>query len=1230
MDFDDAVLNSTDENSEEDNQASVAPTAVDDEFTFDANTSAILNVLGNDTDPDDDNLSIASVSKPANGSITINANNTLTYTPATDFNGIDSFTYQVSDGTGGTDEGLVTLTIGDVDTTPVVEDVTLEVEENTANDTVVGTVTVTNADPDATLTFTLDPENDGDGAFAVDSTTGEITVADSTLLDHETQDSIEFTVLVTDDSDEPLDLVAEVTATVVDVNEAPVITNQSFTLPADPETTPLIGTVLAIDPDEGQSLSYAITEGDTNLFSIDDAGQLTILQPDQLTEDSYALTITVTDDDAVPLSSAAQITVSSDGQPSENTAPIAVNDVFTTAVGEAISLDVLSNDTDADNDDLIITSTTLPGNGDIALSTDGTLDYTPDADFTGIDTLTYTISDGNGGQDSATITIGVGDVDIPPVVDDTTFEVDENTANDTLIGTVAVTNSEPGDTFTFALDPNDDGDGAFAIATTTGEITVADSALLDHEAQDSITFTVVITDDSDASLTSEAEVTVSILDLNEAPVIDDQTFVLPENPNTTPLIGSIVAEDPDAGQTISYAITEGDTNLFGVDDSGQLTILNPDGLIEDSYELTVEVTDDATEPLSSTAQITVLSEAENAVPVATDDTFTIDEDTETELDVLSNDTDADEDDLTITNVSDPDNGTVEISEDNALITYTPDPDFTGINTFTYEISDGNGNTDTATVIITVEDVNDPPVIEDVTFSVEENSDEGLIIGTIEVANPDPGETFTFAIDPEDDGNGAFEIDATTGDIAIADAELLDHETQSNITFTVEVTEDGENGLSTTAEITIGVIDVNEAPVMSDQTFLIPADPVNSPLLGTVDANDPDDDQTLAYVITEGDTNLFGIDDSGQLTILEPDQLLEDSYELTIEVTDDGDEPLSTAAQITVRQPTPEDEDRLPDDVAIDISGTEFDIVGTDGDDALDGTDDNDAIKGGLGLDRITGQGGDDILSGGKNADTLLGKEGNDTIRGGNGRDDIGGGKGDDRLAGVNGDDIIAGKVGDDLILGGFGNDELIGDEGNDAIYGEEDNDRIRGKEGDDTLVGGAGNDDIQGGKGIDVLSGGSGDDTLEGKADDDVLLGGTGNDTLLGNEGEDTLIGVDNIQKGRGERDSFTGGDEEDTQTDTFVLGDIGGVFYDDGDNASDGRDDFALVTDFEVDIDTIQLSGSVGDYFLEDIVLDDELTGTGIFWQPSGAQTGELIGFLQDLEASSLDLNDSSQFEFV
>jgi hypothetical protein len=87
------------------------PHAVDDSFATAQDTPATLAVLGNDWDPDQDPLRVASASAPARGSVQVNADGTVTYTPASGYKGSDSFTYTASDGSAS-DSAQVVVQVG--------------------------------------------------------------------------------------------------------------------------------------------------------------------------------------------------------------------------------------------------------------------------------------------------------------------------------------------------------------------------------------------------------------------------------------------------------------------------------------------------------------------------------------------------------------------------------------------------------------------------------------------------------------------------------------------------------------------------------------------------------------------------------------------------------------------------------------------------------------------------------------------------------------------------------------------------------------------------------------------------------------------------------------------------------------------------------------------------------------------------------------------------------------
>ncbi|MEA5505251.1 DVUA0089 family protein [Halotia wernerae UHCC 0503] len=272
------------------------------------------------------------------------------------------------------------------------------------------------------------------------------------------------------------------------------------------------------------------------------------------------------------------------------------------------------------------------------------------------------------------------------------------------------------------------------------------------------------------------------------------------------------------------------------------------------------------------------------------------------------------------------------------------------------------------------------------------------------------------------------------------------------------------------------------------------------------------------------------------------------------------------------------------------------IFGTDGSDLLTGTTESDRIFGLAGNDTIIALAGDDQIFGGDGADLIVAGDGIDIIEGGNGNDEIFGDAGNDVIKGGGGIDVINGGDGNDIIKGGNGGDRIFGDAGDDLINGDAGNDVINGGDGADIIFGDAGNDRIFGGFGNDDISGGVGDDQLNGDAGDDLVQGGTGNDivfggtgfgndTLTGGDGADTLIGGagnDILSGGNGidrligvepsapgfefvfnEVDTLTGGSNRDT----FVLGAGTDVYYDNG-----GNSDYALITDFNINEDVIEL----------------------------------------------------------
>jgi VCBS repeat-containing protein len=131
----------------------------------DEDTPATIAVLSNDTDPDGDHLSVIAVTGPAHGSTLVNPDGTVTYTPALNFNGVDSFTYTIADGRGGMATAAVNVTITPVNDAPVL---TVPGAQETAEDIAVTIAGIAVADVDVL---------EGTGAMRVTLAVGSGTLA---------------------------------------------------------------------------------------------------------------------------------------------------------------------------------------------------------------------------------------------------------------------------------------------------------------------------------------------------------------------------------------------------------------------------------------------------------------------------------------------------------------------------------------------------------------------------------------------------------------------------------------------------------------------------------------------------------------------------------------------------------------------------------------------------------------------------------------------------------------------------------------------------------------------------------------------------------------------------------------------------------------------------------------------------------------------------------------------
>ena len=288
-----------------------------------------------------------------------------------------------------------------------------------------------------------------------------------------------------------------------------------------------------------------------------------------------------------------------------------------------------------------------------------------------------------------------------------------------------------------------------------------------------------------------ATVVVTINAVNDAPSAVDDTVTTPEGTSVTILI--LGNDDDIDGDTLTTVITSNGPSNGSV-------VVNPDGTITYKPDVGFNGTDTFVYTVSdgnggtATATVIVSVTPVNDLPVAANDTAATDEDSPVTISVLGNDGDPDGDILTVTSAGPAGNGGVVVHLD-GTVTYTPDANFCGVDTFAYTVSDGNGGTATATVTVNVNCVNDAPVALDNNYSVNrdapvsgnvvlDNTGEGVdsdpdgdmltasgpviapMNGSV-VINPDGTFTYTPNIGYSGGDSFVYQIDDDNGGTAVA-------------------------------------------------------------------------------------------------------------------------------------------------------------------------------------------------------------------------------------------------------------------------------------------------------------------------------------------------------------------------------------------------------------------------------------------------------------------------------
>ena len=393
------------------------PVALDDGGATTEDVAVDVDVLANDSDADGHALSVAGVTQGANGSVTINGDGTVRYTPDADFNGVDAFTYDVSDGNGGTATATVNVTIGAVNDDPTaVDDGAL-----TDNDVAVDIDVLAN-----------DSDIDGDtpGVTGVSQgANGSVSINGDGTVRYTPDAGFDGVDTFTYDIGDGNGGTATATVTVsVGSNDAPVATDDGFAVDEDTLLQVAAAGVLANDTDgDGDALSVTLLSDVSNGTLVLNGDGSFDYTPDADFNGADAFTYTVSDGFGGADTATVTLTVNA-----VNDDPVAVDDTATTEVDTGVEIDVVANDTDVEGDARTVTGVTQGANGAVTINPAGTVTYTPNAGFAGDDAFTYDIADGNGGTATATVNVTVAPAGLYIVGTEENDRLDGTEGNDTL------------------------------------------------------------------------------------------------------------------------------------------------------------------------------------------------------------------------------------------------------------------------------------------------------------------------------------------------------------------------------------------------------------------------------------------------------------------------------------------------------------------------------------------------------------------------------------------------------------------------------------------------------------------------------------------------------------------------------------------------------------------------------------------------------------------------------
>ncbi|HFD4267317.1 TPA: tandem-95 repeat protein, partial [Vibrio parahaemolyticus] len=796
-----------------------APVAKDDIATTQEDTAVTIDVLPNDTDVDGDKLSIESVSVPKEQGTVEVVDGKLVFTPAENFNGDAEITYTVTDG-ALTDQATVKVTVNAVNDTPVVE--SNIADQTLAEDFTPYTIDLNTAfsdvdNVDGELTFSVS----GNSNIQVAIVNGIATITPT--ADWNGSETLTFTA--TDPSGESVSQPVNFTVAPV----ADIVADKATVV----EDTPTIIKVLGNDTFEGDGkvVSLDANNGPANgTVSVNPDGSVTYTPNDNYHgTDSFTYIVT---SGGVSESTTVNVDVTP-----VNDAPVAKDDIATTQEDTAVTIDALPNDTDADGDKLSIESASVPKEQGTVEVVDGKLVFTPAENFNGDAEITYTVTDGQL-TDEAKVTVTVNPVnDAPTIKVDAVESITEDAVNtDTVVATLTVRDTDtPEDQLTVSLENNSN--GYFVLVGNEVKLTQVGVDAVNNDELNLKDLTISASVSDGVNPTANDSDSLVVNRVNDAPTVENAIAdqVLSEDFATYTIDLNEVFKDTDSSLEFSVS----GNNSIQISIVNGVATINPTADWNGSEILTFTATDPSGESVSQTVNFTVAP----VVDIEADSTNVV-EDTPTIINVLGNDTFEGKDKVVSLDAENgPKNGTVIVNND-GTVTYTPNDNYVGKDTFTYIVTSG-GVSESTTVEVNVTPVNDAPVAKDDIATTQE--DTAVTIDVLPNDTDVDGDKLSIQSASVPEAQGKVEI--FDGKLVFTPAENFNGDAE--ITYTVT---DGE--LTDAAKVTVTVNPVNDAPTIKvDAVESITEDAVSTDtVVATLTVRDTDTPEDQLAVSLENNSN----------------------------------------------------------------------------------------------------------------------------------------------------------------------------------------------------------------------------------------------------------------------------------------------------------------------------------------------------------------------------------------